>query len=89
MAATFPQTFLDFHHSRKFIIHVPINGIPWKTTLDKRICIWSVLGLSKEKFLLGLPSPPFPFATYSRDSELNALITVYSFLDHPTFTVRA
>jgi len=27
VAATFPQIFLDFHSSRKFIMHFPINRI--------------------------------------------------------------
>ena len=74
---------MDFHPSRKFIMHVPINGISQKVTLDKRIYIWSVLHLSDEALLLRLFPPTFPFATYSRDSKLNTLTTVYSSSDHP------
>ena len=88
MATAFPQIFLDFHPSRKFIMHVSINGISWKITLDKMICICSVLHLSEKILLLGLFPLTFLFVTYSSDSKLNTLTTVYSSLDHPTFSVK-
>ena len=34
-------------------------------------------------------SPTFSFVTYSRDSELNTLITVYSSSDQPMFLAKA
>ena len=46
------------------------NGVSWKITLDKRKCIWFVLGLFEEKFLLRLPPSPFPFVTYSKTLSL-------------------
>jgi len=58
----------------------------WKITLDKRICIWSVLHLFEETLLLKLFPPTFPFATYSRDSKLD---TFTSSSDHPTFLAKA
>ena len=89
MAVVFPQIFLDFNPSCEFIMHAPINGISWKVTLDKRIYIWSVLHLSDETLLLDLFPPSFPFATYSRDSKLNILTTIYSYSDHPIFSAKA
>ena len=89
MTVTFPQIFLDFHPSRTFIMHVPINGISWKVTLDKMIYIWSMLHLSEETLLLGLFPPTFPLATYSRDSKFNTLTIVYLSSDHPTFSAKA
>ena len=89
MTAAFPQIFLDFYPSRKFIMHVPINGISWKVTLNKMIYIWSVLHLFEETLLFGLFPLTFSFATYSRDSKLNTLIIVYSSSDHPTFSAKA
>ena len=47
------------------------------------ICICSVLHLSDKILIL-----TFLFVTYSRDSKLNTLTTVYSSLDHPTFSVK-
>ena len=73
----------------KFIMHIPINEISWKITLDKRICIWSVLHLFEETLLLRLFPLTFPFVTYSRDSKLNTLTTIYSFSDYPTFLAKA
>ena len=35
------------------------------------------------------PQPTFPFKTYSWDSELNSLATIYSSSDHPTFSAKA
>ena len=89
MAVVFPQIFLDFHPSCKFTMHVPINGISWKVTLDKRIYIWFVLHLSDETLLLKLFPPSFPFATYSRDSKLNILTTICSYSDYPIFSAKA
>ena len=53
------------------------------------IYIWSVLHLFEETLLLGLFPLTFSFATYSRDFKLNTFTTVYSFLDHPTFSTKA
>ena len=89
VAAAFSQIFLDFHPSCTFIMHIPINGISSKVTLDKRIYIWSVLHLSEEILFLELLPPTFPFATYSRDSKLNTLTIVYLSLDYPTFLAKA
>ena len=83
------QIFLDFHPSRMSMTNISIIETSWKVTLNIMIHIQPVLGLSEEKFLLGLPPPPFPFVTYSRDSKLNALIIVYLSSDHPMFSVRA
>ena len=71
------------------MMNVFITETSWKVALNIMIHIRLVLGLFEEKFLLELPPPPFPFATYSRDSKLNALITVYLSSDHPKFSVRA
>ena len=89
MAVAFLQIFLDFHPSRKFMMYVPINGISWKITLNKRTCIWSVLHLSEGTLLLGIFPLTFLFATYSRDSKLNIFTIVYSSSDHPTFLAKA
>ena len=70
-------------------MHVPINGISWKVTLNKGIYILSVLHLSEEILILGLPPPTFPFATYSKDYKFNIFITVYSPSNQPTLSIKA
>ena len=48
-----------------------------------------MLCLSEKIFLLEQPSPIFPFATYSWDSELNTPTTIYSSSDQPTSSAKA
>ena len=47
-----------------------------------------MLCLSEKIFLLEQPSPIFPFATYSWDSELNTPTTIYSSSDQPTSSAK-
>ena len=69
---------------KMFVMLAPNSGVSWKVTLSGRICIRSVLGLSEEIFLLGLPFPTFPLVCYLGDPELNTHTTVYSSLDQST-----
>ena len=62
-------------------MYVPISEISWKVTLNDKIYIWPVLGLSEETILLEPLFPTFPFARYLWDFELNTLTTAYSSLD--------
>ena len=70
-------------------MHVLISGISWKITLDGRIYIQSVLCWSVEILSLGPPPLTFPFATYSWDSKLDTLTTVYLPSNQSTSSARA